>query len=145
MESVLESEVFLGQEGKRTIFSIECFNGKKIREHSSLEDEDEILLLPGSQFIVKSHLQPSKKDPDLIIIQLIQTEPPYTLLEEPSRGMASTGTSKPQNYTKDVSSGKYGFFYSKIAIERKEPLAETSNRPEIQLFILPIVISDLSR
>jgi hypothetical protein len=104
--SVLESETFLGQEGKRTIFSIECFNGKRIREHSSLEDEDEILLLPGSQFIVKSHFQPSKKDPELIIIHLIQTEPPYTLLEEPSRGMASSGTSKPQNYTKDVSPGK---------------------------------------
>ncbi|CAF2260611.1 unnamed protein product [Rotaria magnacalcarata] len=81
---VLESESFLGQEEKRTMFSIECFNGKKIRSHSSLEEEDEILLLPGSQFIVKSHLQPSKKDPDLIIIQLRQVEPPFVLLEEPS-------------------------------------------------------------
>ncbi|CAF5185810.1 unnamed protein product, partial [Rotaria magnacalcarata] len=66
------------------MFSIECFNGKKIRSHSSLEEEDEILLLPGSQFIVKGHLQPSKKDPDLIIIQLRQVEPPFVLLEEPS-------------------------------------------------------------
>ncbi|CAM4873057.1 unnamed protein product [Rotaria socialis] len=81
---VLESESFLGQEEKRTMFSIECFNGKKIRPHSSLEEEDEILLLPGSQFIVKSHLQPSKKDPDLIIIHLQQVVPPFVLLEEPS-------------------------------------------------------------
>jgi hypothetical protein len=83
--SVLESELFLGQEGKRTMFSIECFNGKKTREHSSFEDKDEILTLSGSQFIVKSHSQPSKKDPDLIIIQLKQVESPYILLDEPSQ------------------------------------------------------------
>ncbi|CAF1101810.1 unnamed protein product [Adineta steineri] len=87
--SVLESESFLGQEGKRTLFSIKCFNGKKIRQHSSFEDEDEILLLPGSQFIVESHLQPSKKDPELIIIQLKQVKPPFSLLEEPSMKIAS--------------------------------------------------------
>ncbi|CAF3974375.1 unnamed protein product [Rotaria sp. Silwood1] len=51
--SVLESDLFLGQEGKRTMFHIECFNGKKIREHSSFEDEDEILLLPGNSGTTK--------------------------------------------------------------------------------------------
>jgi len=112
--AVLESELFLGQEGKRTIFSIECFNGKKIREHSSFEDEDEILLLPGSQFLVKGHLQPSKKDPDLIIIQLTQVEPPYILLEEPSHGMVSSGpTSKPKFSTKELPHCEYCSFYSR--------------------------------
>ncbi|CAF1156957.1 unnamed protein product [Adineta steineri] len=86
--SVLESECFLGQEGQRTLFSIKCFNGKKIRQHSSFEEENEILLLPGSQFIVASHFQPSKKDPDLIIIQLKQVKPRFSLLEDPSKGMA---------------------------------------------------------
>ncbi|CAF3823148.1 unnamed protein product [Rotaria sp. Silwood1] len=100
--SVLESDLFLGQEGKRTMFHIECFNGKKIREHSSFEDEDEILLLPGSQFIVKSHFQPSKKDPDLVIIQLKQVEPLFVLLEEPSPKMAAaTSTSMPPKPKKD--------------------------------------------
>jgi hypothetical protein len=108
--AVLQSELFLGQEGKRTIFNIECFNGKKIRKHSSFEEEDEILLLPGSQFIVKSNLQPSKKDPDLIIIHLKQIEPPFTLLEEPSKGMVSTaGTSMSQISTAHMSPGKYAF------------------------------------
>jgi hypothetical protein len=87
--SVLKSDMFLGQEGKRTMFSIECFNGKKIRDYSSFYDEDEILLLPSSQFIVKDHFQPAEKDPDLIIIHLKQVEPPFILLEEPSQGMVS--------------------------------------------------------
>ena len=86
--SVLESDLFLGQEGQRTMFSIDCFDGKRIRAHSSFEDEDEILLLPGTHFIVKSHLQPSKKDPDLIIIQLEQVKPPFLLLELPEKNMA---------------------------------------------------------
>lgn len=91
--AVLESDLFLGQEGKRTMFSIECFNGKKIRAHSSIEEEDEILLLPGTQFVVESHFQPSKKDPDLIIIQLKQIEPPFVLLEEPSSGITKKDNS----------------------------------------------------
>jgi hypothetical protein len=111
--SVLESELFLGQEGKRTIFNIECFNGKKIREHSSIDDEDEILLLPGSQFIVKSHFQPSKKDPDLIIIHLQQVEPLFSLLEEPSERMAaSTSSSMPQLSKNDSHPSEYCFFIS---------------------------------
>ena len=81
--SILQSEYFLGQEGKRTMFSIDIFNGKNIRAHSALEDEDEILLLPGSQFIVEDIFQPSLRDPDLIIIHLKQIEPEYILLEEP--------------------------------------------------------------
>ena len=88
--SVLELDQFLGQEGKRTMFSIDCFNGKKIRQHSSIESEDEILLLPGSQFVVKSYFQPSKKDPDLFIIHLKQVEPPFVLLEPPSKDISSS-------------------------------------------------------
>ena len=88
--SVLELDQFLGQEGKRTMFSIDCFNGKKIRQHSSIESEDEILLLPGSQFVVKSCFQPSKKDPDLFIIHLKQVEPPFVLLEPPSKDISSS-------------------------------------------------------
>ena len=117
--SVLESDLFLGQEGKRTMFSIECFNGKKIRQHSSIEDEDEILLLPASQFVVKSHFQPSKKDPDLIIIHLQQVEPPHILLEEPSLSVASsTHTSKTKVSTADIVHGKY-FFFCVLITNRK--------------------------
>ena len=130
--SVLESELFLGQEDKRTMFSIECFNGKVIREHSSIEDEDEILLLPGSQFIVKSHLQPSKKDPDLIMIQLKQVEPPYILLEEPSQGMASStsDTSKFQIFRKDDPPGKFVIFYSRTIMTAKGAFSRAIEPPE---------------
>jgi len=121
--AVLESEVFLGQEGKRTIFHIKCFNGKKIRLHSSIEDEDEILLLPGSQFIVNGHLQPSKKDPDLIIIELEQIEPPFSLLQEPSPGM------------KSPEPGEFCLFYLKIKIKRRNTFITETGQLEIRLFI----------
>jgi hypothetical protein len=127
--AVLESEVFLGQEGKRTIFHIKCFNGKKIRVHSSIEDEDEILLLPGSQFIVNGHLQPSKKDPDLIIIELEQIEPPFSLLQEPSPGM------------KAPEPGEFCLFYSKIAIKRRNTFITETGQVEIRLFISHYLIS----
>ena len=51
--STLESDQLLGKVGKRTLFHIECENGKKIYPHSHLPDEKEVLLLPATQFIVK--------------------------------------------------------------------------------------------
>ncbi len=54
--SVLESPSYLGQKGSRTLFSIECKNGKCIREHSCFPDETEVLLLPGFSFEVTSKL-----------------------------------------------------------------------------------------
>jgi hypothetical protein len=139
--SVLESDLFLGQEGKRTMFSVECFNGKKIREHSAIEDEDEILLLPGSQFIVEGHFQPSKKDPGLIIIQLKQVEPPFTLLEEPSVGMA---TSTAHISTKDGHSGEYCFRIRRSQLKggRSE---EKSDPSKMQHFVIPTVLSNVRK
>lgn len=81
---VLKLNEFLGEEGKRTVFSIKCFNGRKIRHFSAIEEEEEILLLPATQFIVRTKCQLSKKDPDLVIIEIEQVEPPHILLEHPS-------------------------------------------------------------
>jgi hypothetical protein len=79
---VLQNEQFLGSTGARTFFTIECTNGKDIRNHSYFKKEEEILLPPGRQFTVVACLsQPG----GLHMIQLIETEPPFPLLEPVSK------------------------------------------------------------
>ena len=75
---VLECEHFFGKTGTRTLFQIECHSGKDVKNHSSMQHEDEILLLPARQFLVKSCLDSGN---GLHIIQLKETEPKYPLLE----------------------------------------------------------------
>ncbi|CAF3366801.1 unnamed protein product [Rotaria sp. Silwood1] len=75
---VLESEMFLGKTGTRTLFQIDCHTGKKIKNHSFLPKEDEILLLPARQFEVTSCLNSGN---GLHIIQLKEIDPKYPLLE----------------------------------------------------------------
>jgi hypothetical protein len=78
---VLESDVFLGNRGLRTLFSIECIHGKSVANHSYFKQtEKEIILMPGSYFEVKGQLNPAR---DLYIIQLKQITPPMTLVERP--------------------------------------------------------------
>lgn len=81
--NVLESDLYLGNIGTRTLFSIETYNGRTIRAHSHFQVEDEILLLPGTLFEVKSRLNPA---PDLHIVHLSQKRPPHDLLEPPFEG-----------------------------------------------------------
>ncbi|CAF1251620.1 unnamed protein product [Adineta steineri] len=50
--NVLQSPFYLGNSKTQTIFSIETYSGKFINAHSSFEEEDEILLLPGTCFKV---------------------------------------------------------------------------------------------
>ena len=52
--SILELPEFLGKSGLRTLFIIECKNGKYIRKHSYFEADEEVLLLPGFNFEVIS-------------------------------------------------------------------------------------------
>ncbi|CAF0742866.1 unnamed protein product [Adineta steineri] len=78
--NVLESDLYLGNVGKRTLFSIEPLNGRTIRAHSRFKTEDEIILLPGTYLEVVSCLNPA---PDLHIIHLRQSQPPFDLLEPP--------------------------------------------------------------
>lgn len=82
--SVLESDLYLGNVGTRTLFSIETTNARTIRAHSHFKVEDEILLLPGTVFEVKSRLNPA---PDLYLIHLCQKRPPHDLLDPPFEGI----------------------------------------------------------
>lgn len=81
---VLESDLYLGNTGTRTLFSIEAINGRSVRSHSHFQVEDEILLLPGTYLEVKSQFNPA---PDLHIIHLCQRQPPHDLLEPPFSGL----------------------------------------------------------
>jgi hypothetical protein len=78
---ILESNKFLGKDGLRTIFSIECINGKSIANHSYFKNtEKEIILMPGSYFQVIEQLNPA---PQLHIIKLKEITPPIILVEPP--------------------------------------------------------------
>lgn len=82
--TVLENQMYLGNVGERTLFSVEAINGRIIREHSHFVTEDEIVLLPGTQMVVQSQFSPA---PDLHIIHLKQIIPEETLLAPPFAGI----------------------------------------------------------
>ncbi|CAF3917858.1 unnamed protein product [Rotaria sp. Silwood1] len=75
---VLESDMFFGKTGARTLFQIDCHTGKNIKKHSFMPQEDEILLLPARQFEVKSCLDSGN---GLHIIQIKEIDPLHPLLE----------------------------------------------------------------
>jgi hypothetical protein len=50
--AILESDQFLGRQGLRTLFNIECQDGKMIQFHSSIHMENEFLLPPATQIEV---------------------------------------------------------------------------------------------
>jgi hypothetical protein len=75
--SVLKSELFLGKKDVRTMFTIECLNGKNIRKHSYYSSEDEILLLPATHFKIIDSLDQG----DLKLVHLQEIVPPFPLLQ----------------------------------------------------------------
>lgn len=75
---VLQSELFLGKSGNRTMFTIDCLQGKDIRPYSYFDNENEVLLLAATQFQVVASLDQGN---GLHIVQLKEIEPPYPLLE----------------------------------------------------------------
>ncbi|CAF1209362.1 unnamed protein product [Adineta steineri] len=75
---VLRHDQFLGNTGARTVFIIECYSGKNIRNHSYFASEEEILLPPATQLRVKSCLDQSS---GLKLIHLEETESPFPLIE----------------------------------------------------------------
>lgn len=77
MEAV-QHENFLGKTGTRTLFTIKCMNGRQIRRHSYFKKEEEVLLLPGTQFEVSSC---ATNEPDFYAIQLKETKPEFPFLQ----------------------------------------------------------------
>ncbi|CAF1535196.1 unnamed protein product, partial [Didymodactylos carnosus] len=77
---VLELEKFLGQKGTRTLFNIECKEGKIIRAHSHFSIEDEVVLMPASFFEV---IGKNNAGNGLYIVHVRQIEPPVPLIQPP--------------------------------------------------------------
>jgi hypothetical protein len=83
----------LGTQGLRTLFCIECKNGKPIGSHSYFKNqEQEVILLPGSCFEVLSQLN-QVGDPH--IIHLRQIDPPGVLVKPPFTKLPPTLNSMP--------------------------------------------------
>ena len=78
----LQSSTFLGTQGTRTIFLIECYSGKNIRKYSYYPSEDEILLPPATQFRVEGCLDQGH---GLYIIQLREIDSTLSHTEHGSR------------------------------------------------------------
>ena len=76
--NILEEEHFFGKHQARTLFAIESFSGRDIHQHSSIETENEVLLLAATQFTVVACLD---QGPDLHIIQLKEVAPLHPLFE----------------------------------------------------------------
>jgi hypothetical protein len=79
-ETMNVMETFVGSEGDRTIFNIECINGKSIQSHSYFKEENEILLMPGSYFQIVSKWKAAK---GLYIIHLREKIPSYQTIAPP--------------------------------------------------------------
>jgi hypothetical protein len=78
---ILQSDAFLGTQGIRTLFSIECKSGKPIGSHSYFKNsEQEVIIMPGSYFEVMGQLNPAA---GLLIIQLKQIDPPIVFVKPP--------------------------------------------------------------
>lgn len=94
---VLQNPQYLGERGSRTLFSIETTRGKSIRNHSFYQNEDEILLLPGTNLEVTGQLNPGNR---LHIIHLREKRPPFSLLQSPFQDKPSAHSSHPKMHKK---------------------------------------------
>ena len=82
----------MGSTGTRTLFSIECESGKEIHQHSYFQQENEILLLPATQFEVLGKINPA---PGFYIIHLKEITPSFPLLQSPCSHPISHSTPEP--------------------------------------------------
>lgn len=85
-ETMKVMEKFVGRSGVRTLFMIECINGKAIKSHSFYKDENEILLMPGTYLRVMDKWSPAN---DLYIIHLREEAPPCRLIASPFNQLIS--------------------------------------------------------
>jgi len=77
-KNISQRKHFLNPTGTRTLFIIECFNGKDIGPHSYNKNDQEVLLLPATQFRV---IRCDRRRDDLHKIYMKQVEPQSVLLE----------------------------------------------------------------
>jgi hypothetical protein len=117
---VLEEDRFLGKHGQRTLFSIECINGKLITAHSYFKNtEKEIILMPGSYFEVTGQLNPA---PQLHIIHLKEITPPIALVKPP---FSKSNEQKPSSF---ISEPRTTSASTSTKMPRTQPTASASTK-----------------
>lgn len=83
---VLEKPTFLGKTGVRTLFEIDCYSAKDIRQYSHYPAESEVILLPATLFQITECFDPGH---DLHIIHLKEIESEFPLIEKGAVSNAS--------------------------------------------------------
>ena len=80
---VLHNPLFLGDSGKRTLFSIDCTTGVKIQHLSAFQAEAEVLLAAGTRFVVTNTITTG----DLTVVSIKEVQsglpPPEAIPQEP--------------------------------------------------------------
>ena len=97
---ILESSHILGRTELRTVFSIECINGKLLPSYSYLESkEQEILLIPGSFFEVIDRLNPSF-DLNIVLLKEIvpHNTPPEIMLPKSTDSSSCSESNKQEEF-----------------------------------------------
>ena len=88
---VLDNPLFLGDSGKRTLFSIDCTTGVKIRHLSAFQKEAEVLLAAGTRFVVANTITTG----DLTVVSIKEVEsglpPPEAIRAEPEPESPAAG------------------------------------------------------
>ena len=106
---LLNSKKFLGTCGPRTLFAIECINGKSISNHSHFPQEGEVILMPGTYFEVVSILNDAGGDLciiDLKEISLATPIPPPLPVIEISNTELDIPNNQPKFFRKFMGSFK---------------------------------------
>jgi hypothetical protein len=134
-DSVEVMEQFIGKSGVRTLFNIECINGKAIRAHSFYKKENEILLMPGTYLRVVGKWSPAK---DLYIIHLREAPPPRPYLEPPFKLEAPiTSSSTASILTAEMSAMQnLAISKNKNQLSSHVPPPQSQGKRALQLFPL---------
>ncbi|CAF3101073.1 unnamed protein product [Rotaria sp. Silwood2] len=106
---VLQSELFLGTTGTRTMFTIQCDSGKDISKHSYFPNEEEVLLMAATQFTVAGCLNQGN---NLYTIQLKETKPPHPLLQPITNLSKSKKSSAKENDDQHILTSQHRLKYS---------------------------------
>ena len=75
---VLQSDLFCGQEGPRTVFVVEAAHARDIAAFSAFASEEELILLPGAQLKVKAVVPMGG---GLHMVQMDEVDEPMSLIE----------------------------------------------------------------
>ncbi|CAF4157651.1 unnamed protein product [Rotaria magnacalcarata] len=125
---VLQSDLFLGKTGIRTMFSLQCKSARDIRKHSFFPTEDEVLLMAATQFKIVSSLDQG----DLHMIQLEETTPPFPLLQPvPIVGSLPIHSNPSDDLLTTSGKEKQKTHLTKSQIDTHEVAACTNNNIEI--------------